>query len=59
MSDDNAILKIGFPWVAVAIGGLSAWIIFGTMESMFLGCLVGVIVSLASYLGFIPIGGCC
>ena len=59
MSEDDSrvVLKIGLPWIAVAIGGLSAWIIFGTMESILLGCLMGVIVSLASYSGFIPIGG--
>ena len=60
MSDDGdnyVAVKLGLPWIAVAIGGLSAWLVLETTESIILGALMGIVVSLASYLGFIPIGG--
>ena len=55
--DSNLTIKFGLPWIAVVIGGLSGWVSMGSMEGMLVGVMMGVVVSVTSYFGLIPIAG--
>ena len=59
MSEDSEIVKVGLgiPWIAVAIGGLSGWISMQSSEGLIIGCLCGIVVATATYVGLIPIAG--
>lgn len=60
MSDDDdggLVIKFGLPWIAVVIGGLSGWVAMGSMEGMLIGAMMGVVVSVTSYFGLIPVAG--
>lgn len=60
MSDNDSgglVIKFGLPWVAVVIGGLSGWVAMESMEGMLIGVMMGVVVSITSYFGLIPIAG--
>ena len=50
-------LTIGLPWVSVAIGVISGWIVMGTTEGLIVGGALGVVVAFACYLGLIPFVG--
>lgn len=59
LSDDDKkiTIKFGLPWLSVVIGGLSGWVVMGSMEGMLVGVMMGVVVSITSYFGLIPIAG--
>jgi len=63
MSEDSEskskVIKVGLgiPWLAVAIGGISGWIALESTEGIIIGCLCGIVISAATYLGLIPIAG--
>lgn len=57
MTDEKTKISLGLPWLAIAIGGLSGWIVGGTIEGLLVGCLLGIVVSVSTYLGFIPFVG--
>ena len=59
MSENSKTVKVGLgiPWLAVAIGGLSGWIATQTGEGLIVGCLCGIVIATATYVGLVPILG--
>lgn len=59
MSKNSKTIKVGLgiPWLAVAIGGLSGWVATQTTEGLIIGCLCGIVIATATYIGLIPIVG--
>lgn len=47
----------GLPWIAIIIGAICGWLATNTVEGLAIGVLCGIIISLATYLGLIPILG--
>lgn len=57
MEDSRIKISVGLPWLSVAIGIVSGWLVIGGVEGMILGFGLGIIISFASYLGAIPFVG--
>ena len=47
----------GLPWIAIIIGCLCGYLSLGNIEGIFIGGIIGVIISLVTYVGIIPILG--
>lgn len=56
-NDNGFVIKFGLPWIAVVIGGLSGWVSIGSLEGILVGAMMGVVVSITSYFGLIPVAG--
>ena len=56
MSDEIKV-GLGLPWFSIAIGIISGWIATGTTEGLIIGGAMGIVVAVASYLGWIPFVG--